>query len=620
MCGIAGYMHFERERSADRQTLHRMVSLVAHRGPDGEGIHTEGNVGLAHRRLAIIDLATGAQPMETSAADCVITYNGEIYNYIELRDELERLGHRFVTRSDTEVILEAYRAWGDECVQRFNGMWAFALWDRRRRRLFCSRDRLGEKPFFYAVHDRTFAFASEIKSLFAFGVPKRPEVALLDSYLALTYVPAPYTFFADVHKLPPGHTLVVENDKLTVSRYWDVPLPEPEAMREDTAAICEEFEYLFDDSVRIRMRSDVPVGAFLSGGLDSSSVVSAMARCASMPVRTFTIGFAEPEFDERPLAQLVAERFRTDHNERQVAPQDMAELLEQIAWHYDEPFGDSSALPTMIVSKIAREQVTVAMTGDGGDEVLSGYTIHQGERVSQAFKAVPSILRHDRVPRALDMMARVAPARARGQMGRISRVLRLADRPFLDRLEAKQSGVSLQQRRQLIAPSLDTWPARDVIENALAPVRDRDDYAKLDYWLLKVSLPDDMLCKVDRASMAASLETRVPFLDYRLVELMSRVSMRVKLRGLTRKHVLRASVGRRLPRALLRARKRGFAVPLGAWVRGGQDALIAERARRCAHAGLVDPRALDELTAEHARGRGDVSVALWALAQLSYAL
>ena len=409
MCGIVGFVHFDKERNCDKNLLKEMANLLVHRGPDGEGYFTERNVGLGHRRLAIIDLNSGQQPMYSEDGNVIIVFNGEIYNYVELRDELRDIGYRFRTNSDTEVILIAYEQWGTDCVNKFNGMWAFALWDRRRRRLFCSRDRLGEKPFFYAVYEDSFVFASEIKALFAYGVPKHVNDEMLDIYLSLTYIPAPFTFFKGIHKLNPGHSVIIDGERVHITRYWDIKfLPESEARR-DEDRIFEEFSDMFHDSVRIRMRSDVPYGAFLSGGLDSGSVVSAMSRAVVDPIKTFTVGFEEDDFDERKLASLIASQFGTDHRVRVVSMGDVVELMEKLAWHYDEPFGDSSAIPTYLISQAARQEVKVALTGDGGDEILSGYTIVQGEKFSEQINSVPQIMRKS-VARLLSQVESMSPA------------------------------------------------------------------------------------------------------------------------------------------------------------------------------------------------------------------
>lgn len=620
MCGIAGYIHLERERPVSNDIVRRMTDTLRHRGPDGEGYFVHRNLALGHRRLAIIDLSTGDQPMFNDDSTIALIYNGEIYNYVELREELRGRGSMFRTASDTEVIIRAYEQWGTDCLLRFNGMWSFALWDGPKERLFCARDRLGEKPLYYSITNGTFAFASEPKALFAYGVPKKLNEEMLDAYLCFGFLPAPCTMFNNIAKLPPGHFLLVEGGQVKTRPYWDVRFPADHDSRRDEKEILEEFETLFLDAVRIRMRSDVPFGAFLSGGLDSSSVVAAMSRSHSGPVKTFTIGFGDPQFDERALAALVAKRFRTDHVERLVKPGEAETLLQKIASHFDEPFGDPSALPTYLVSKIARERVTVVLTGDGGDEVLSGYTIHQGQRFSERYSTLPPFIGRAIIPGLLSAAVHLAGGGLRQRIRRAQRVVKNANLEFVDRLEAKQGGFTSRERTALLASHHGIRPARSFIEEAIAPVSGRDDFTKLDYWLLKVSLADDMLCKVDRASMASSLETRVPFLDHRIVELMAGVCMDVKLKGFTRKHVLRESIGKDLPREILDARKHGFDLPLSTWFRDSDANAIERHADHVARNGLIDRRALQGFLGEVRSGERDGSAPLWALAMLAFSV
>ena len=391
MCGIAGILQFDRLRPDAGAVVHGMTETLVHRGPDGSGCFTRGSVSLGHRRLSIIDLATGEQPFISEDRKLVLVYNGELYNYIEIRQQLKNLGRRFRTESDTEVILQAYDEWGTDCLSRFNGMWAFALWDERRQRLFCSRDRMGEKPFYYALWNDSFMFGSEMKALFAAGVPRDFNEEMLDALLCFTYLPAPYTCYTAIQKLPAGCYLTVEDGKVRLERYWEAPSRPAADLRTDSLAIYSEFEQLFEDSVRLRMRSDVPVGAFLSGGMDSASVVAAMSATSSRPVKTCTIGFDAADSDERALARLVANAFNTDHVESLVEREHAELLLSKLAWHFDEPFGDTSSLPAYEVSRVARELVTVVLTGDGGDEVLSGYPVHQSEKLISWWSTLPGL-------------------------------------------------------------------------------------------------------------------------------------------------------------------------------------------------------------------------------------
>ncbi len=620
MCGIAGFIHFDLNQPACTETVQRMTDIIAHRGPDDKGAYVDSNIALGHRRLAIIDLNSGHQPMANSDASLVIVFNGEIYNYVELREELRKKKHHFSTDSDTEVILAAYQEWGTDCVEKFNGMWAFALWDKAKKRLFCSRDRVGEKPFYYTIHKNTFAFGSEIKSLFAYGVPRQIDWEMLDVYLCFTYVPAPHSFFKNIYKLRAGHSLIVENEQVREVQYWDVSIPPEEEMREDEPNILREFEEIFYDAVKIRMRSDVPFGAFLSGGLDSSAVVSVMADISTQPVKTSTIGYEDNEFDERELARLVANKFQTDHVERTAELKDAELLMQKLAWHYDEPFGDSSALPTYIVSKITRDNVKMVLTGDGGDEVLSGYTIHQGEKFSQQFTRVPSLLRLHLIPLGLNVLHTISNSQLRRKVQRAKRVIHSANLDFTGRLEAKCKGFSRFERSNLIVNKNQTVSARELIEDVIRPVSNRDNFTKLNYWLLKVSLPDDMLCKVDRASMANGLEARIPFLDHRIIELLATVSMKVKLRGYTRKYILRETLGKRLPIELLSARKRGFGAPLHQWFKNAQRTFLETRALQSTNSGMIRKKAIKQFLLSHSTEKNDYGSALWSLGMLSFVL
>jgi asparagine synthase (glutamine-hydrolysing) len=564
MCGIAGILHQDPTRRVDRDTLRRITGALSHRGPDGEGFYEDGNIGLGHRRLAIIDLATGSQPMRSADGNVVLVFNGEIYNYLELRGELRSLGHNFVTTSDTEVIIAAYQQWGFDCQQKFNGMWAFALWDSRYKQLFLSRDRIGEKPLHYSLQDGTFVFGSEIKSLLAYRSDYKPATELLNVYLSLGYVPAPYTFYSGISRLQPGHYLIVRDGRVQDCTYWDLPVITESDMRTDTERIYSEFEECFFDSVKLRMRSDVPFGAFLSGGLDSASVVAAMSEQRSLPVETFTIGFADRAFDERHLAKEVAERFGTNHHQEVAAPEMFDDSLEKVLLHFDEPFGDASAIPVGLVSGIARQHVTMVLTGDGGDEVLSGYTNYVTEKLTKRYAAVPAAIRRG-VYSGTSLLAKLARGNARYRLNRAERFLKLADSSHSQRALAKMSTLGPSSIRKLIPESVPQIPIKDYFSGALASCPFTDGFYRQMYFNLKVSLPDDMLAKVDRMSMAHSLEARVPFLDHRLVELTYQVHKDVKMPGLRRKELLRRTVGRHLPPSLLKAPKMPFSVPLREW-------------------------------------------------------
>jgi asparagine synthase (glutamine-hydrolysing) len=564
MCGIAGILHFDRDKAVESAVLERMTNVLSHRGPDGKAFFVKQNIGLGHTRLAIIDLSTGDQPMFSKDRNLVIVYNGEIYNYLELKEELKSLGHNFNTASDTEVILSAYEEWGFDCQNKFNGMWAFALWDMRERHLFLSRDRIGEKPLHYSTRDNSFFFGSEIKSLLASGYTYGSADHLWSLYLSLGYVPAPYTLYSGISKLIPGHFLIVKDGNVKEQKYWDLPSVDEKDMRRDEPKVLEEFESYFADSVKIRMRCDVPFGAFLSGGLDSSSVVAAMAQESGSPVETFTIGFAEKSFDERALAQQVATLFGTHHHEQIVEPEAFDESLQKVVSQFDEPFGDASAVPVGLVSGLARKNVTVALTGDGGDEVLSGYPSYVNEKFAAQYRKVPAPIRAV-LYQSTNLACSMARHDMRYRLNRLKRFLYLSDVSFDERFTTKMSLLDGNPIRDLIPKDIPQLPIEDYLSDVFAKCGFTDPFYRLMYFNLKVSLPDDMLAKVDRMSMAHSLETRVPFLDHRLVELTYGVSKNVKLSGYRQKHLLKETFGKRLPVALVKGPKKSLRVPLREW-------------------------------------------------------
>jgi asparagine synthase (glutamine-hydrolysing) len=563
MCGITGIVHFDASRKADESVLQKMTRVLAHRGPDGEGYYCHGNLGLGHRRLSIIDLSTGDQPMFNDDKSIAIVFNGEIYNYVELKEELRKDGFTFRTNSDTEVIIRAYEKWGVDFQNKLNGMWAFALWDEKKRTLLLSRDRIGEKPLIYSVHDNTLVFGSEIKSILAYGVPAVPNLELTELYLTLGYIPAPYTFYKNIHKLKAGHYLTVSNGSVKEHQYWDLPEIDEENMITDKKKVNEEFERLLRDSVRIRMRSDVPYGAFLSGGLDSASVVALMSEISKEPVKTFTIGFREKSFDERKLAALVAKKFKTDHHEYKIEHGSFEEGIQNVITQFDEPFGDSSALPTGEVSKIAVKKVKMVLTGDGGDEVLSGYNSNRVEKFAQQYQGIPSFMRKP-IPDIASAAGYFLRGGIRHKANQVSKALEFSNMSFKDRLMSK-SWCRPEMAVQLIGFPAKQIRLSDFLDDFFLKYKTKNSFYLLMYFQFKVLLPDDFLTKVDRMSMASSLETRVPFLDHRLVEYMAKVDRDVKMEGLTRKSILINAIGKRLPAELLRAPKKGFSLPLREW-------------------------------------------------------
>ncbi|HEU4903499.1 MAG TPA: asparagine synthase (glutamine-hydrolyzing), partial [Flavisolibacter sp.] len=577
----------------------------------GEGFHVHKNLALGHRRLAIIDLSTGEQPMYSEDNTIVLVFNGEIYNYIELREELVQLGYTFTTTSDTEVIIKAYRTWGVDCQSRFNGMWAFALWDEAQQRLFVSRDRIGEKPLYYAVHDQTFVFGSEIKSVLAYGVPKQPRLEMTELYLTMSFIPAPYAFYQHVSQLMAGKYLLVDGNGIKERTYWDLPDITEKDLTKDKERVEKEFAHLFNDSVRIRMRSDVEFGAFLSGGLDSSCVVSAMAQHTAKPIQTFTMGFENKQYDERFLAQLVADRYHTDHHVGIVSSEHFDAALEKVLQQYDEPFGDASAIPTGHISKYAAEYVKMVLTGDGGDEVLSGYTTFQGEKFAKQYQQMPAFVR-----RALPVLAGLSAKPLRGnlryKLNRVSKVLQSSNLPFEERLLTKLAHTAPENIEAIIQPGLKTISFFDYYNEAMKGCRFSDPFYKLVYFQHKVTLPGDMLTKVDRMSMAYSIETRIPFLDYRIIELLYGVDKSVKTKGYINKIILRNAVANdALPKELLDARKKGFTVPLRDWFREDSLDLKIRKMLLSQQNGVFNAVGIEKLIEQNRKGEFDLGNFIW---------
>jgi len=610
MCGIAG-MLAEPGRLADSRLLRAMTGILAHRGPDGDGHHEDGRVGLGHRRLSIIDLATGEQPMSNDDASVWITFNGEIYNYRELRRELESRGYRFRTASDTEVIIKAYEAFGPDCVGHLRGMFAFALWDSRRRRLFLARDRAGIKPLVYAWNGRRLLFASELKALLqAPDLARELDSEALRDYLTFLYIPSPKTIFRGIRKLPPASYLLLDADggEPVIRRYWQLEF-RPEAGRGEAEWI-EGLRAQLADAVQSHLVSDVPIGAFLSGGVDSGSVVALMARAAQGPVRTFSIGFEDEAFDEVGYARQVAQRYHTDHYEFVVKP-DALEALPRLAWQFDEPFADSSALPTYYVSKITREHVTVGLSGDGGDENFAGYTRYaRALALHRGLDRGPGRL----VRPFLALGGRLLPTGARGQG-----YLALLGADPVERYFQIMTGGRIGALRGLLGADV-----RDSVMPGLGPDRFRahagaaaahDYVAALQRIDIETYLPEDILTKVDRTSMLVSLEARVPLLDHVLMEYVATMPTALKLSDTGGKAIFKHAMADALPHDVLHRPKMGFGVPLARWFRAelgdhAREVLLDGRTRR---RGLLDPDAVAGLLEEHRSGRRDRATLLWAV-------
>ncbi len=618
MCGIAGLFDLTGRRPFDHALLARMNGRLAHRGPDGEGFHNEPGCALAHRRLAIIDLAGGDQPLYNEDDSVCVVFNGEIYNYRELTRELEACGHRFRTRSDTEVIVHGWEEWGERCVERFRGMFAFALWDRTRETLFLARDRLGIKPVYYAVlPDRQLLFGSELKALLVHpGVERRLDASAVEEYFALGYVPDPKTIYTTVAKLPPAHTLLARRGDNAVEprRYWQLPAadPDPVPPADGPGELIERLR----EAVRIRLVSEVPLGAFLSGGIDSSAVVAMMAGLSDEPVNTCSIGFDHAAFDETGYAARVAERYGTNHHVRTV---DAAafDLIDRLVEAYDEPFADSSALPTYRVCGLARERVTVALSGDGGDEVFWGYLRYRWHDDENRLRARLGPFGGGRLAR---LGAGLCPRLPWLPLsGRVAQTLETLGRPpaeaFFHTMAVIDDSVRSGLYSDAFRRELNGYRAFEVIRGHHDAAPTDHPVGRVQYVDLMTYLPGDILTKVDRVSMAHALEVRVPVLDHPFVEWAHGLPPAAKLDGGEGKRILKRAIEPYLPHDLIYRRKMGFGVPLDAWFRGPlrqrvRDAVLGPT---LAGTGLFDPAALRRLVDRHQSGDRDDGPALWTL-------
>ena len=568
---------------------------------------------MAHRRLAIIDITGGQQPMCTPDGQVWIVFNGEIYNFRSVRDELAAAGHALNTSSDTEVLLHAYLIWGEECLRRLNGMFAFAIYDGRTQTLFAARDRFGEKPLYVLERDGTLYLASELKALVEAGlVEKRLDPVALYNYFANSYVMGPRTIFPSVRRLQPGHWLTADGALVHERCYW-VP-PDPIEERADGSAVIEEAVAILKDSVRLRLVSDVPVGFFLSGGADSSAVVALASEVSGQRLETFSVGFNEKRYDEREHARYVANRFGTRHHEFLLEPGGI-ELIEQIAWHMDEPFADPSALPTWYLSQLTRRHVKVALSGDGGDEMFAGYDSYRGHLLSERLRKLPGFVRS-----AAAAAVRSMPASDTGRRVaylRLARNIEDADLEAGDRFVAKQQVVFRREFLAGISPFLAPYASVANDRALFAPLFDdaRSPLAGMTLWQQTVSLTDDMLVKVDRMSMAHGLEVRAPFLDHRLAELMNRVRFDTKLRRGRQKYLLRKAMERYFPAEFLWRKKQGFSVPLSYWFKDSLGDYIRQKllAPRAMVGQVFRREALERIIGEHARLTRDWSFALWTL-------
>jgi asparagine synthase (glutamine-hydrolysing) len=613
MCGIAGFVGDSDTRAdgADRARLLKgMCDVIRHRGPDDEGFFLRPGVALGMRRLSIIDLAGGHQPICGEDGTVSIVFNGEIYNFHELRSELEKRGHTFKTNSDTEAIVHAYEEYGTACANHLRGMFAFAIWDEKTRGLYIARDRVGKKPLYYTLaRGQTLVFGSEIKSILEHpDVTREINLEALDAYFTLGYVPDPLTIFRGIYKLPPGHYLTFANGDLHTREYWDFNFAPAESRKPED--YMDELRALLDESVRLRLISDVPLGAFLSGGIDSSTVVALMAQHMNQPVKTFSIGFHEDSYNELKYARLTAKKLGTDHHEFFVTPQ-ICDVINDLVWHFDEPFADPSAIPTYMVSKLARDHVTVALSGDGGDELFAGYTHYVVQENRRAFSALPRALRAG-VMRPLSYRLPYG-AWGRNYLHNIS--LDPIDR-YLDSLSyftqlTKKSLYTSDFQRSLGATDYVTRSFREYASQ----VKTNEPLDQLLYIDGKTYLPGDILTKVDRVSMATSLEVRVPLLDHKLIEFVTKVPAPLKLAGTETKQLLKRVARELIPSEILDRPKQGFGIPLEEWINRQLRDQIREilHEPRTRQRGYVNYDYVDLILDEHYKNRRDHSFPLWSL-------
>jgi asparagine synthase (glutamine-hydrolysing) len=580
MCGICGILNFK-GASVDGEVLDRMTSILQHRGPDGSGRYLSDGIALGHRRLSIIDISGGSQPMTNEDQSLHLVFNGEIYNFIELREELVQKGHTFQTRSDTEVILHGYEEWGLDCVNRFNGIFAFGLWDRNRKRLFLARDHLGVKPLYYAIVDNRLLFASEIKSLLMDpGCPKEVDIKALGELFTLRYVPSPDTLFRDIKKLPPAHLMVASSEGVQIKRYWNWTPQIHEDV--DEGQLIETYQALVEDAVRLQMRSDVAVGLFLSSGIDSGALLAIMGKYGGRPIHTFSIGFEDGErSNETDDAREMANRYGSDHTEMIVTPDDYQKYYERYMWDLEEPVGNETAAAFYFVSLIASKKVKVAMTGQGADEPWAGYHRCIGIKLSELYSRMPAWLT-DRVVRPL---AESFVKNERLKRGAAS----LHERDILTRLVNVYSFYSSSMKERLFQPwlkqliSSNGSEAKQALQRLQADVQHLDPLTQMLYVDTRANLPDDLLMVGDKTSMANSLEARVPFLDYRLIEFIESLPPRLKLRGLRGKYLHKKAVEKWLPKNIVYRKKKGFANPIEQWLRGRMrqyvgDCLLSDHA------------------------------------------
>ncbi|MNS18666.1 Asparagine synthetase [glutamine-hydrolyzing] 1 [compost metagenome] len=620
MCGITGFFSLDRAPRPRAGVLDAMCKVMTHRGPDDQGTWENGPVALGMRRLSIIDVAGGHQPIANEDGTVKVVFNGEIYNYPELRDRLIAKGHHLATRSDTEVIVHLYEDHGEDFVRHLNGMFAIALWDEKAQKLILARDRMGEKPLYYATNDHQLIWGSELKCLLQHpAVPRSLSMPALSRYLQLEYVPAPHSILEGVHKLPPAHMLVAENGETRVFPYWRLDLSPAEHPPTEADALAELKERL-EEAVGRRLLSEVPLGVFLSGGIDSSTIAALAAKAAPGRLKTFSIGFEDPSFDESSHARTVAKHLGTDHHEDILSPARLIELVPKLTGLLDEPFGDASVIPTYMLSRFAREHVTVALGGDGGDELFAGYPTYQAQQMAQVYDALPGPLR-GLVGGTGRLVANRLPVNTNNLSldFKLKKFTGALDAPALERHAQWLGSFSPADQASLLTPDARAALAGDDLYDQHRAVWAQstawDPIARYLHLDASTYLPDDILVKVDRASMVTSLEVRAPFLDHTLVEFIAKLPTAYKLKGMTTKHLLKRAAADMLPDHILNRPKKGFGIPVAKWFQGELRSTMLDvfSPARLRDAGLFEVSAVQTLVKEHLDGKRDHRKPLWTL-------
>jgi asparagine synthase (glutamine-hydrolysing) len=618
MCGITGWINLDQTKSNESTAgiLHRMCNAIVHRGPDSEGIWTDDKVALGMRRLSIIDLHTGDQPVYNNDKSVVVMMNGELYNYREVRSDLEKLGHKFVTETDTEIVPHLYDEYGCDFVDYINGMFAIALWDSKRKRLILARDRYGEKPLYYGVFDNKLIYGSELKALLAHpAVSGEIDLDAFRQYLSFDYVPAPRSIFRGISKLPAAHIVTVENGEVQMRRYWNLAF-DKNGHVDSLKGAATKLHELISDSVRMRLVADVPLGVLLSGGVDSSAVAAFAVRHATETVKTFSIGFTEDSFDETSYARMVAKHLGTDHHEEILSAASAGDLISEIGTWLDEPLSDGSLIPTYLLARFVRKHVTVALGGDGGDELFAGYPMYYGHKVAAAYSAVPQFLRSA----VIEPVVRMLPVSTKNISFdyRAKRFVRAAGFDTISRHHSWFGSFTPVEQESLLTEEVRQMSIGDVYADArqlLEICNAASEIERMQFLDINFYMAEDILTKVDRASMAVSLETRAPFLDPRIGEFAASLPLNYKLRGSKGKYILKKSLRGTLPDAILTRSKKGFGIPIAEWLKGRLNPLMHDLLdpNRLGEQGLFEAGYVNKLMVDHEKGAASNHKQLWTL-------